>query len=58
MAFRGGPELVVTHGGPIRAIRVLGHSTTWDEAMSEAVPYAAEQVNLQNAERIRVLLGT
>ena len=38
--IRMDPVLVVTHAGPIRAMRVLCRSNTWDEAMSEAVPYA------------------
>ena len=31
--------LGITHAGPIRAMRVLCQLTSWDEAMSDAVPY-------------------
>jgi alpha-ribazole phosphatase len=32
--------LIITHAGPIRALRVLGQSISWQEAMSESVPHA------------------
>ncbi len=34
------PVLVVTHAGPIRAMRVISQSITWESVMAEAVPYA------------------
>jgi alpha-ribazole phosphatase len=33
------PVLVVTHAGPIRALRVLYQALSWEKVMADAVPY-------------------
>jgi broad specificity phosphatase PhoE len=38
--LRQEPVLVVTHAGPIRAMRVISQAITWEKVMADAVPYA------------------